>query len=135
MSALAPADLPDSDDLAVASVGRTSWPSPLLQRGAQFVDDDHGVLCSSDTRNLIPYVEAGRSPPAFEEAGPRRLLAFDPSAVTAAVVTRGALCPGLNEVIRSLTLTLRYGYGVRRVLGYRYGYAGIARPMELTPSS
>ncbi len=126
-------DLPDPDALAVATVGQTTWPSPLLRRDAQFVDDDHGVLCSSDTRNLIPYVEAGRSLPAFEEAGPRRLLAFDPSAVTAAIVTCGGLCPGLNDVIRSLTLTLRFGYGVRRVLGYRYGFAGIARPMELAP--
>jgi 6-phosphofructokinase 1 len=114
-------------------VGPTTWPSPLLQRGSQFVDDDHGVLCSSDTRNLIPYLEAGRLPPAFEEAGPRRLLAFDPSDVTAAMVTCGGLCPGLNDVIRSLTLTLRYGYGVRRVVGYSYGFAGLARPEEFAP--
>ena len=127
------ADLPDPDDLVVATVDRTTWPSPLLQRDLRFVDDDHGVLCSSDTRNLFPYVAAGRSPPAFEEAGPRRLLAFDPSKVIAGVVTCGGLCPGLNDVIRSLTLTLRYGYGVRRVLGYRYGFAGIARPGDLTP--
>ena len=125
--------LPDSDGLTVATVGPTTWPSPLLQRGSQFVDDDHGVLCSSDTRNLIPYIEAGRMPPAFEEAGPRRLLAFDPSDVTAAMVTCGGLCPGLNDVIRSLTLTLRYGYGVRRVLGYRYGFAGLAHPEEPPP--
>ena len=96
---LVPADLPDPDGLAVATVGRTTWPSPLLQRGAQFVDDDHGVLCSSDTRNLVPYIEAGRSPPAFEEAGPRRLLAFDPSDVTAAIVVTCGGLAGKTDVV------------------------------------
>ena len=141
MSERAPeSNLPDPDDLTVTTVGPCTWPSPLLQRDLGFVDDDHGVLCSSDTRNLARYLEAGRLPPAFEEAGPRRLLAFDPPQVTAAVVTCGGLCPGLNDVIRSLTLTLLYGYGVRRVIGYRYGFAGLADaetfvPLELTPGA
>ena len=126
-------DLPAPDDLTVASVGPTMWPSPLLQRLAQFVDDGPAVLCSSDTRNLAPYLENGRPPPAFEEAGPRRRLAFEPDDVTAAMVTCGGLCPGLNDVLRSLTLTLRHGYGVRRVLGYRYGFAGLADPNEYAP--
>ena len=135
MSELAPGSgLPDPEGLTVATVGPATCPSPLSDRDLQFVDDDHGVLCSSDTRNLIPYLEAGRIPPAFEEAGPRRLLAFDPAEVTAAMVTCGGLCPGLNDVIRSVTLTLRYGYGVRRILGYRYGYAGLAHPEEFPPA-
>jgi 6-phosphofructokinase 1 len=123
-------DLPDAGDLVVSTVGSNTWPSPLLERGLSFVDDSHGVLCSADTRNLGRYAEAGCPPPAFEEAGPRRSLAFDPGSVTAAMVTCGGLCPGLNDVIRSLTLTLLYGYGVRRVLGYRYGFAGLAHPDE-----
>src|SRR5688500_13665314 len=49
--------LPAADDLAVASVGQATWPSPLRQRDLDFVDDGHGVLCSSDTRNLTPYIE------------------------------------------------------------------------------
>jgi 6-phosphofructokinase 1 len=36
------------------------------------------------------------------------------------------VCPGLNNVIRSVVLTLTHSYGVRRVLGFRYGYAGLA---------
>lgn len=125
--------LPAADDLAIASVGQATWPSPLRQRDLDFVDDGHGVLCSSDTRNLTPYIEIGRVPPAFEEAGPRRSLAFDPAGVTAGMVTCGGLCPGLNDVIRSLTLTLLHGYGVRRVVGYRYGYAGLADPDAFPP--
>jgi 6-phosphofructokinase 1 len=134
MSRVAPgSELPGTGDLVVATVGPATWPSPLVQRGTSFVDDDHGVLCSSDTRKLSPFVEAGLVPPAFQEAGPRRLLAFDPGDVTAAMVTCGGLCPGLNDVMRSLTLTLRFGYGVQRVLGYRYGFAGLAHPEQFPP--
>jgi 6-phosphofructokinase 1 len=46
----------------------------------------------------------------------------------------------LNDVIRSIVLTLAHGYGVKRVLGYRYGYAGLTAnrledPMVLEPST
>jgi 6-phosphofructokinase 1 len=47
------------------------------------------------------------------------------------------LCPGLNNVIRGLVLELWFGYGVKRITGFRYGYEGlIARgrtPEVLTP--
>jgi 6-phosphofructokinase 1 len=73
----------------------------------------------------------------FEKAGPRRRLYFDPARTRAAIVTCGGLCPGLNNVIRSVTRELRRGYGVGAVLGIRNGYQGLdpARgrpPIELT---
>lgn len=75
----------------------------------------------------------------FEKAGPRERLAFDPSRSTAAVVTCGGLCPGLNAVIRSLFLELHYNYGVPRVLGVRDGFLGLnpdegRPPIELSPA-
>ena len=36
----------------------------------------------------------------------------------------GGLCPGLNNVIRSVVRTLWYQYGVRRITGIRNGYRG-----------
>jgi 6-phosphofructokinase 1 len=39
---------------------------------------------------------------AFELAGPRSKLFFDPKHTRAGIVTCGGLCPGLNNVIRSL---------------------------------
>ena len=61
----------------------------------------------------------------FEVAGPRAVLARDPATTTAAIVTCGGLCPGLNDVIRSLFLELHFGYGVKHVIGFRYGYQGL----------
>jgi 6-phosphofructokinase 1 len=73
----------------------------------------------------------------FESAGPRKRLYFEPSAARAAIVTCGGLCPGLNNVIRSLTRELVRGYGVRSVVGIRDGYRGLdpqrgKPPVELT---
>jgi 6-phosphofructokinase 1 len=82
------------------------------------------------------------APPAeellFELAGPRPRLFFDPPQTRAGIVTCGGLCPGLNDVIRSVFLELHYGYGVKEVLGFRDGYRGLdpvrgAEPLMLTP--
>lgn len=61
----------------------------------------------------------------FEKAGPRRKLFFHPAGTKAAIVTCGGLCPGLNNVIRSVTRELLFGYGVKHVLGIRGGYSGL----------
>jgi 6-phosphofructokinase 1 len=78
--------------------------------------------------------------PAFELAGPRNKILFDPRTVRAGIVTCGGLCPGLNNVIRGLVCELGHGYGVKRIFGFRYGYEGlIARfghdPLPLSPDS
>jgi 6-phosphofructokinase 1 len=62
---------------------------------------------------------------AFELAGSREKLFFDPAKVRAGIVTCGGLCPGLNDVIRSLFFELHYAYGVREILGFRWGYSGL----------
>jgi 6-phosphofructokinase 1 len=74
----------------------------------------------------------------FEAAGPRSRLFFDPKATSAGIVTCGGLCPGLNNVIRSLFFELHYGYGVTEVFGFRGGYAGLdpacgTPPVKITP--
>lgn len=43
---------------------------------------------------------------AFIRGGPRQYLWYNPREVNAAVVTTGGLCPGLNNIIRHLTLSL-----------------------------
>jgi 6-phosphofructokinase 1 len=69
-------------------------------------------------------VRRGLTPPGFELAGPREKIFFDPSKLRCALVTCGGLCPGLNDIIRSIVLELHYGYGVRSIFGVRYGLQG-----------
>jgi hypothetical protein len=73
----------------------------------------------------------------FELAGPRDKSYFDPAKTRAGIVKCGGLCPGLNDVIRSLYLELNHAYGVSEVLGFRGGYQGLDpdtgnKPFQLT---
>jgi 6-phosphofructokinase 1 len=94
----------------------------------------------TDDVRVPERIEVGVEPGLqFELAGPRAKLFFDPKRTRASIVTCGGLCPGLNNVIRSLFLELYYGYGVTEVLGFRGGYAGLdpkcgMEPAKLTPA-
>lgn len=48
----------------------------------------------------------------------------------AAIVTCGGLCPGLNDVVQSLTQKLAGGYGVKNIVGVRYGLKGFYDKMR-----
>ena len=93
----------------------------------------------SDDVHIPELIEIGADPGLqFELAGPRAKLFFDAKQTRAGIVTCGGLCPGLNNVIRSLFLELHYGYGVAEVLGFRDGYAGLdpicgVEPVKITP--
>ena len=63
--------------------------------------------------------------PTFELAGPRHKVFFEPEKLRCGIVTCGGLCPGLNNVVRGLVLELNHGYGVRNIVGFRYGYEGL----------
>jgi 6-phosphofructokinase 1 len=93
----------------------------------------------SDELRIPERIEIGADPGLqFELAGPRGHLFFDPKQTCAGIVTCGGLCPGINNVIRSLFLQLHYGYGVAQVLGFRGGYVGLdpsrgMEPVAITP--
>ncbi len=125
--------LPESAELEIARLGECKVPSPLIGRGVPFVEEHNRVLVSKETPEIEKYCRAGEMPPSFEQAGPRRELFFKPSELTAGIVTCGGLCPGLNDVIRSIVMTLSYGYDVRRIVGFRYGYAGLSRSAPAKP--
>lgn len=79
-------------------------------------------------------------PVSFLKAGPRKKIYFDLSKLKCAIVTCGGLCPGLNNVIRSIVLTLFHTYGVSNILGIRYGFQGFipkyGHPvLELNPNT
>jgi 6-phosphofructokinase 1 len=93
----------------------------------------------SDELRVPERIEIGADPGIqFELAGPRAQLFFDPKQTCAGIVTCGGLCPGINNVIRSLFHELYYGYGVGQVLGFRGGYVGLdpsrgVEPVAITP--
>ena len=133
--------MPTNKDLKIKHLGERTIPSPV--RFARTAGGGVDLFSSDRNRVLhnIEFTSGGPRPDMdlyFEEAGPRRKIFFSPSITTAAIVTCGGLCPGLNHVLRSATLHLYYHYGVTRVLGLREGYRGLnpaygLQPVPLTP--
>ncbi|MGW8303518.1 MAG: ATP-dependent 6-phosphofructokinase [Desulfobacterales bacterium] len=120
----------------VDRLGECRVSSPMS--GVRFVGEDKRVLYHTDPSKIEPFFKAGQLPPAYELAGPRDKIYFDPSKLKCGIVTCGGLCPGLNDVIRAIVMGLHYHYGVRTVFGFPYGYEGLSykyghTPIELTP--
>ena len=114
----------------IAVLGATRYPSPLKR----WVNDAECVPAT-----IVRTVDARPADDLlFELAGAREKLFFHPSETRAGIVTCGGLCPGLNDVIRSLFFEMHHAYGVKEVLGFRWGYQGLdpehgAEPVVLTP--
>src|SRR3984885_7440866 len=122
---------PTTPDFSTDSIGECAVVSPL--RNAQFMDTSKRLLFRADIDELRAQIEAGVDPAAFELAGPRERIYFNPSELRCGIVTCGGLCPGLNDVIRSIVFCLQEKYGVTAVYGFRFGYAGLAEPDALKP--
>lgn len=76
-------------------------------------------------------------PPWAVRAGAREVIYFDPAQTTAAIVTCGGLCPGLNDVVQGLVVKLsNYGVPKGNILGVRGGLRGFydkdRKPIPLT---
>jgi 6-phosphofructokinase 1 len=119
----------EHSDTVIESLGTAKIESPLLREPDQlsiqpFINEGEGVLINIKTNLLAEMLKKGKLPPSFELAGPRRQIYFDPSKLRCGLVTCGGLCPGLNDIIRSVVLELYYHYGVRKIFGIRYGLQG-----------
>lgn len=123
--------MPTAQDLVVDRLGPARRASPL---GLSTVPGDRiADYTPDDARILYDPSPEGAEGPSFEIAGPRAKVFFDGPRTHAGIVTCGGLSPGLNNIIRALVLTLREGYGVRQVTGFRYGYAGLAAEADPPP--
>lgn len=133
-----------ASDLEISILGACEHPSPLAERltaaAVHYVGQADRVLLDDRISRVSEFANELSRAPAFELAGPRHRLFFDPALLKCAIVTCGGLCPGLNNVVRGLVLELNHGYGVRHIVGFRYGYEGMIpryghQPMMLTPES
>ena len=119
------------EDFLVSSLGKSNVVSPLKQKRRidnpvyKFVDDNERILYDVSLDNFKKCSETGENPITFEKAGPRENIYFEPAKTKVGIVTCGGLCPGLNNVIRSIVNELYYRYGINRVLGFMYGYEGL----------
>ena len=133
----------EAGDLEIKILGPCRHESPLMARlghqALQRVGAAERILLD-DRRSMRGAHGADPAQlPAFEAAGPRDRIFFDPAQLRCGIVTCGGLCPGINNVIRGLVLELTHSYGVKDILGFRYGFEGLVarfghEPVRLGPA-
>jgi len=110
-------------DFSITNLGKRLIKSPL--NISNFTQDKKRLLFNSYSDDYLSCFDKEGLPLSVELAGPRDKIFFDPFQAKAAIVTCGGLCPGINDVIRSLTMTLFHRYGVKKILGVKYGLMGL----------
>lgn len=105
----------------ISTLGRAKIQNPM--RNKRFVNEAKPQTLIMTPEELAELEDA-TMPMQFEKAGPREKIYFDPSKTKCAVVTCGGMCPGVNDVIRSLVMEAHYNYGMRSLLGIRNGFRG-----------
>ncbi len=131
-------EITEDIDTKIENLGPCKIDSPLLGTKHCLITDTDRVSLRVSLSYLKKQLKEGKELPSLELAGPRPQIYFDPSKVKAGIVTCGGLCPGINEVIRSIVMTLWYSYGVRKIIGFQYGLQGFIPEyrhpvIELTP--
>ncbi len=121
--------LPDLD-FSARRLGEPKIASPIFtskrfgEAGKNFIKEGQKVTYFTDLEVTNRYIQEKSSLPAFDVAGPREKIFFDPTKVKAGIVTCGGLCPGINDVIRAIVMELYYIYNTKVIYGFRYGYEG-----------
>lgn len=118
-------------DFTVDKLGEATINSPLEK--TNFEKDDASVVYETDVNKIIEYYKKHDEILSFKKAGPREKIFHDPKWTKAAVLTAGGLCPGLNDVIKGITLTLKNRYAVPVVYGIRYGFKGLIPSFGFEP--
>ena len=153
------------DNLMSEWVQCKKHPNPLLKKfpGMRFHHETESIVANIVVSEKNDYKP---KPTRVLRAGPTRSILWDPeevcnllfvrnycisstskllflftTQVRAAIVTCGGLCPGLNSIIRDITIGLYGNYGMRtpgKILGIRNGYNGFDTerypPVVLTPA-
>jgi 6-phosphofructokinase 1 len=123
-------------DFTIRDLGKRSVPSPIAlstvygDSRANYVTEDEYILYDIEARPSDPR-KTYRTEELLELAGPRERIYFNPGHTHAAIVTCGGLCPGLNDVIRSIVRCLWHRYGVKRITGVRNGFRGFLPEFNL----
>ena len=118
-------------DFEVEKLGVPALDNPV--KNIAFVADDRRVAYDCDPKSFVQAAAKGEKSLSFELAGCREKIFHDPAWSKAAILTAGGLCPGLNDVIRALVISLKQDYKVPVIYGIPYGYRGLNPAHGLQP--
>ncbi|MCX5850208.1 MAG: ATP-dependent 6-phosphofructokinase [Deltaproteobacteria bacterium] len=125
-------------DFFIENLGKRLIKSPI--NISNFTKDKKRLLFNSYSDDYLSLIDKKGQPLSVELAGPRDKIFFNPLQTKAAIVTCGGLCPGINDVIRSITTALFYNYNVKNIVGVKYGLRGLNsvyghKLMKLSPET
>ena len=127
----------------IPTLGEAKITSPLKRRTntkefvKKFVSDEARIIVDVQMNHIGTNHDNIKS---FDQAGPREKIYFDPSKLKCVIATCGGLCPGLNDIIRSIVLELHHIYHVKAIYGIKHGLQGFIpgfehEVMDLNPDS
>lgn len=130
----------------IPTLGEAKIISPLKRRVKTgepqklFVSDTERIIADVQLDRLEESITGNKKIISFDQAGPREKIYFDPSKLKCAIATCGGLCPGLNDIIRSIVLELFHIYNVKTIYGIKHGLQGFIPDfehdvMELNPQT
>jgi len=120
----------------IPTLGEAKILSPLKrrikpgEREKLFVSDKERIIVDVQLDHLEESYQKEKKIVSFDQAGPREKIYFDPSKLKCAIATCGGLCPGLNDIIRSIVLELFHIYNVKTIYGIKHGLQGFIPDFE-----
>ena len=122
---------PDKFSFEIEAIGAPIYPNPILKN--DYTNDNERIAFSSQVKNILKQIDECDKLPSFEKAGIRKKLFHNPENTKVAIITCGGLCPGLNNVIKGLVNVLEIEYGIKDIIGIRYGYLGLSKKSRHEP--
>ncbi len=120
----------------IPTLGEAKITSPLKRHvkpgepDKRFVSDEARITVDVQVDRMGNDFSKKKKIISFDQAGPREKIYFDPSKLKCAIVTCGGLCPGLNDIIRSIVLELHHIYNVKTIYGIKHGLQGFIPEFE-----
>jgi 6-phosphofructokinase 1 len=120
----------------IPTLGEARISSPLKRHTKpgepekRFVSDKARIVVDVQLDHLEENLQKKTPIISFDQAGPREKIYFDPSKLKCAIATCGGLCPGLNDIIRSIVLELYHIYNVKTIYGIKHGLQGFIPEFE-----
>lgn len=120
----------------IPTLGESKITSPLKRHvkpgepDKRFISDDARITVDVQVDRMSDVFDKKHKLTSFDQAGPRERIYFDPSKLKCAIVTCGGLCPGLNDIIRSIVLELYHIYSVKTIYGIKHGLQGFIPDFE-----
>ena len=123
----------ESGELDEAGTNEFENPMAIRYPNMQFLNPTEKVMGNIITNDAKADMRSSALDDGCVRGNACRKIYFNPSKVTAALVTCGGLCPGLNSIIRGITSCLWFDYGVKNILGITSGYNGLVNPGKFEP--